>query len=276
MGPTTILFLSFTVSILLASPLNMLSIRIFACAFFLSAVTVLAGSEKGGCGKGKKSAHRWGKYRKHHKGEYKGWRSDKGPQREAQSSPEDQQVDVSPNASPVEDITTMNIDTSPTTTQRIVTVISSSSLSTAAPANTQDSIPSQSGLSQFASDALQAHNAERAKRNAAPLTWSEELAAAAKTWTDKCVFEHGGGKPLGAGENLAAGFSTITSAIQAWNDEAKDYTPGSYSHWTQVVWKGTTQVGCAMTQCDNIGAFSACEYLEHGNVIGQFDDNVEL
>merc|ERR1711990_639404 len=129
---------------------KMLSIRIFASVFLLSAVTVLAGSEKGGCGKGKKSVHRWGKYRKNHKGEYKGWKSGKGPQRETQSSFGDEKVNVSSNASPVEeDAMISSLNTSPTTTQRIVTVISSSTASTPAPVNTEESTPSQSGLSEF-------------------------------------------------------------------------------------------------------------------------------
>ena len=37
-----------------------------------------------------------------------------------------------------------------------------------------------------------------------------------------------------------------------WNDEAPDYNPGSpvASHFTQVVWKDITQVGCAVVACN--------------------------
>ena len=48
-------------------------------------------------------------------------------------------------------------------------------------------------------------------------------------------------------------------------------------HWTQVVWKGTTQVGCAVATCNNIfpakygpAKYYVCEYYPQGNIIGQF------
>ena len=55
-------------------------------------------------------------------------------------------------------------------------------------------------------------------------------------------------------ENLAAGSGsgfTATDGINAWNAEAKDYNPQDhiYSHFTQVVWKSTTQLGCALVTC---------------------------
>ena len=49
------------------------------------------------------------------------------------------------------------------------------------------------------------------------------------------------------------------------------------SHFTQVVWKGTTQVGCAVATCNNIfpakygpAKYYVCEYYPQGNIIGQF------
>ena len=54
-------------------------------------------------------------------------------------------------------------------------------------------------------------------------------------------------------ENLAAGTGqyTVTDGINAWTDEAKDYNPQNpaYSHFTQVVWKGTRELGCAIVTC---------------------------
>jgi pathogenesis-related protein 1 len=65
------------------------------------------------------------------------------------------------------------------------------------------------------------------------------------------------------------------------------YTVGQFkksspqpSHFTQVVWKGTRQVGCAHVSCApgkifpakfGSAAFHVCEYSPPGNVIGQFE-----
>ena len=64
-------------------------------------------------------------------------------------------------------------------------------------------------------------------------------------------------------ENLAAGTGgyTVTEGINAWTDEAGDYDPNNptYSHFTQVVWKSTTELGCAMVDCP-AGSIFPAEY----------------
>jgi len=64
-------------------------------------------------------------------------------------------------------------------------------------------------------------------------------------------------------ENLAAGTGgyTVTEGINAWTDEASDYDPNNptYSHFTQVVWKSTTELGCAMVDCP-AGSIFPAEY----------------
>ncbi|KAF7303384.1 Fruiting body protein SC7 [Mycena indigotica] len=85
------------------------------------------------------------------------------------------------------------------------------------------------------------------------------------------VFEHSGGK-----------------AIVSWTNEVGDYDPKNPvpSHFTQVVWRGTTQVGCALTVCapgtifdpkfTNTAEYYVCEYAPPGNIIGQFDQMVSV
>jgi len=118
------------------------------------------------------------------------------------------------------------------------------------------------------------------------LTWSDELASKAQQWANNCVFKHSQGKLGPFGENLAAGSGTFTiqDGIKAWTDEEKDYDPSNpqASHYTQVVWKGSKQVGCAVQSCNGIFAssfgaaeFYVCEYSPAGNVIGEFAQNVE-
>lgn len=54
-----------------------------------------------------------------------------------------------------------------------------------------------------------------------------------------------------------------------------DASNPTYSHLTQMVWKATTELGCALAMCDGIfdgtdGSFYVCEYNPAGNVIGEF------
>ncbi|GAA6004589.1 hypothetical protein JCM11491_002160 [Sporobolomyces phaffii] len=142
-------------------------------------------------------------------------------------------------------------------------------------------------LSQLAQDSLKAHNDLRAKHKAEPLSWSNELAAAAQSWTDKCVYQHGGGHAIGAGENIAAwtGGDDISTGMTMWFDEAAQYnfaSPGyaaGTAHFTAAVWQSTTEIGCARTLCPSLtmpgkapwtnGYFFVCEYSKPGNVVGR-------
>jgi len=131
---------------------------------------------------------------------------------------------------------------------------------------------------------LKFHNEARAQHGAQALSYSLQLENFAQQWADNCVFEHSGGKFGRVGENLAAGTGvySIKDMIGDWVVEVKDYNPGNPdpSHFTQVVWKGTTQVGCAKQTCNGIlgngpATYYVCEYLPAGNIIGRFDENVQ-
>jgi uncharacterized protein YkwD len=131
---------------------------------------------------------------------------------------------------------------------------------------------------------IEAHNRVRAKHCASPLTWSAKLAQVAQRWAgalrDKgCAFGHSNGS---FGENLAAGTSgTLDPAavVAMWYDEVAQYRfpNGGFSmktgHFTQVVWRGTTQVGCGKSQCNGMDIW-VCEYDPAGNWEGQYRDNV--
>jgi hypothetical protein len=67
-------------------------------------------------------------------------------------------------------------------------------------------------------------------------------------------------------------------ATQLWIQEERQWTYGSSfssatGHFTQVVWKNTRQVGCAVSNCSG-RRFVTCSYYPAGNVIGQFNSNV--
>jgi len=135
---------------------------------------------------------------------------------------------------------------------------------------------------------LDAHNTARANHGASPLTWSDELASDALRWASGCVFKHSGGTLGRFGENLAAqtGSMTPAQAVQMWMDEVGDYDPSNPqpSHFSQVVWKGSSQLGCTIYACESDKIFpgttgsayyGVCEYNPPGNVIGQFPQNVQ-
>lgn len=46
-------------------------------------------------------------------------------------------------------------------------------------------------------------------------------------------------------------------------------------HFTQLVWKNTTTVGCGSRLCGERGWYLVCEYWPRGNVIGEFGDQVD-
>ncbi|EDR15062.1 uncharacterized protein LACBIDRAFT_228207, partial [Laccaria bicolor S238N-H82] len=162
---------------------------------------------------------------------------------------------------------------SATSTQRPVTT---------APANNS---PASSGGGTSDGDIqayLSAHNAVRAQHGAAALSWSDNLASKAQKWANGCKFEHSGAYLAFKTENLAAGTGSaynIAAAVKSWTDEVSEYNSNNPvpSHFTQVVWKGTSQVGCAVKLCDGIfdasfgvTKYFVCEYQTQGNVIGQF------
>lgn len=129
-------------------------------------------------------------------------------------------------------------------------------------------------------EALSAHNALRAQHGVPALSWSGSLAASAKEVADRCVFEH---SSTSNGENLAQGTSGSYSAgsfVKDWYNEIANYdfaqgtsTGGVIGHFTQVVWKSTTQVGCAVAQCSG-NDLMVCQYSPAGNVEGQYIENV--
>lgn len=129
-------------------------------------------------------------------------------------------------------------------------------------------------LSIVKQQALAAHNAFRKLHHASNLSWNDMLANYAANYASQCEFKHSHGP---YGENLAAGYPSVNAAISGWYNERGDYSysnPGfSYrtGHFTQVVWKSSRQLGCALVECNGKngtpGNFLVCEYDPPGNVV---------
>src|SRR3954471_4051918 len=127
-------------------------------------------------------------------------------------------------------------------------------------------------------DMLAAHNAVRATVKVAPLVWSEKLAASAQEWANTLIekrqFVH---RPKSKfGENLfqIEGAKTAPkNVVQRWASESVNFDyksnkcNGVCGHYTQIVWSGTKEVGCAVAR-GGIREVWVCEYNPPGNYVG--------
>ncbi|KZT06403.1 PR-1-like protein, partial [Laetiporus sulphureus 93-53] len=124
---------------------------------------------------------------------------------------------------------------------------------------------------------LDMHNYFRAQYGASALAWSDDLQAAAQSYADSCVFANPGDALGAVGTNMAAGTGTFepTAAVQLFMSDESSYSAANptYSHFTQVVWKATTELGCAAALCDSIfdapATYHVCVYNPAGNIIGE-------
>ena len=143
-----------------------------------------------------------------------------------------------------------------------------------------------------------AHSQARAQVNLPPLKWSPALAQYAQQWANQlasknCQMQHrpnSGQFKQNYGENLYWASAvmwpdgrrevqkiTAADAVKSWVDEKQFYnyksnqcSPGKIcGHYTQVVWRPTTQVGCAIAMCPNKEQVWVCNYNPPGNYVGQ-------
>ncbi|KAK5991289.1 putative pathogenesis-related protein [Cladobotryum mycophilum] len=166
-------------------------------------------------------------------------------------------------------------------------------------------VPSTKPTDDYQSIMLHQHNLHRSNHSAPNLGWDNTLAQYAKNIATGCVFKHdmhqGNG---GYGQNLAAWGSTgnidnlrnklaasgvtnqwYNSEMPNWQFYGQANPPPSsplekWGHFTQVVWKSTTTVGCYTAKCPAGSVLSfpswytVCNYGPPGNYGGRYGDNV--
>lgn len=136
---------------------------------------------------------------------------------------------------------------------------------------------------------LSAHNLVRKKVGVGPLVWSEKLSESAQEWADTlkdegCLGRHDPNHVYG--ENIYWGWSSAGDGklllknsdyvVSLWSDEQKyfNYTKNICAkgkicgHYTQLVWRSTTSVGCATNTCfdgDTQTDIWVCRYDPAGN-----------
>lgn len=146
------------------------------------------------------------------------------------------------------------------------------------------------------------HNAARANHNAASLAWDSACENNARIAAEKCIFAHY--IPAGAsqGQNIFTtsgdAFNVTAGITESWyKSELPPMMPyfgqanipdevfHSVGHLTQMVWKGTTKVGCVTIDCGDkmivgnspstMNKFTVCNYAPAGNMGGAYAKNVD-
>lgn len=139
--------------------------------------------------------------------------------------------------------------------------------------------PGTPGLTPEMQAVLDAHNLYRSRHCVPPLTWSQTVAGQAQASASTCSFAH---SSTGLGENIWMGTSgqfTPRQIVDTWYGEAGSYNfsnPGyapNTGHFTQIVWKNSTQLGCGRAFCQGMDLW-VCNYAPAGNVMNQFQQNV--
>ena len=119
------------------------------------------------------------------------------------------------------------------------------------------------------------------------LRWSPTLATTAQAYANLCIWQHSGAPGLGENLYAAAPWSAAqTAAASSWAAEEAHYNYSSNTcdagevcgHYTQMVWRSTSQVGCGIRNCSTGSPFGAsfpnwtlvvCNYTPPGNYNGQ-------
>lgn len=135
---------------------------------------------------------------------------------------------------------------------------------------------------------LAAHNQERLGLGLEPLNWNPALAQSAQQWADYLAatgrFEHAPeNHDVPEGENLWAGskgYFAPEAMVDAWIREKQFFRAGLFpdnsitgkvedvGHYTQIVWRATTEVGCAEASGASEDIL-VCRYAEAGNYRGE-------
>jgi hypothetical protein len=134
-----------------------------------------------------------------------------------------------------------------------------------------------------AAEILRVHNRERAAVGVAPLAWDGALAATALACANRLTAS-GQFRHCGSGENLWMGTTGSFSPAQMadlWAAERRWFQPGTFpnvsksgnwhavGHYTQMVWRTTTTLGCAAaTGADGLTRL-VCHYAPPGNILGR-------
>uniref|UniRef100_A0A0N5BJ78 SCP domain-containing protein n=2 Tax=Strongyloides papillosus TaxID=174720 RepID=A0A0N5BJ78_STREA len=145
---------------------------------------------------------------------------------------------------------------------------------------------SKSGFKDMKDRILKESNELRAAHGAQPLTVDPAIEKKAQAYAEHLANKVGHmvhdptNQQSKQGENLSQTSPNLAHiSAKIWYDEVKDYNFNnqgfghSTGHFTQLVWKGSSKVGCGVA-ASSIGVFTVCKYSPPGNVMGAFKENV--
>ncbi len=143
-------------------------------------------------------------------------------------------------------------------------------------------------INPFAMGLLEEHNRARADVGVPRLEWSNRLARDAHEWAQHLARQgrmiHANREQRNAaGENLwmgHAGYYGPDVMVGGFVNERQHFRNGTFpqvsrtgnwrdvGHYTQVIWRGTREVGCAVAR-GQTNDFLVCRYFPAGNVYNQ-------
>lgn len=205
---------------------------------------------------------------------------------------------ASTEAAPTEAASTSYWSTAWTSTMEASSSAPSSTLATSTSTSSASSATA-SATNAYQQAVLYNHNIHRSNHSVSSLEWSADLESSAQTLAARCTYEHdtsidGGGYGQNIGYGVEASEVGVMITNLMYNDEIEFFpTPygesdpsmsdfDKWGHFSQIVWKATTHVGCATVVCDPLGnvdssealPFTVCNYSPVGNVGGEYGDNV--
>ncbi|MBF0442204.1 MAG: hypothetical protein HQK54_09885, partial [Oligoflexales bacterium] len=171
--------------------------------------------------------------------------------------------------------------------------------------------PPGSAPTEYLQGFVSLHNYYRKQHKADPFIWSSDLRKSAQWWANNCPQPsdnnpHEDADRKGLGENIY--YTSDTSfkpgakqAVDKWYGERTIYERFSrnysinypldaaqfnadnassstrYSHFTQIVWTDTKQIGCALSFCAGYANqyVIVCRYSPRGNIYGSFQAKVK-
>ncbi|XP_041348039.1 cysteine-rich venom protein Mr30-like [Gigantopelta aegis] len=124
-------------------------------------------------------------------------------------------------------------------------------------------------------------NVQPPATNMLKVIWDDDIAVVAAKWARQCIDDmHDDDDARSVpelpgvhiGQNLGAGYSSLTAAITAWHAEVNQFTFGvggtKIGHYTQVVSETVARIGCGSANCSNsiFKKIHICNYA-----VGQMD-----